>query len=124
MRIFLFYCLLAVYTYLGLSRSGAELTTVASDKLLHFSGYVIFILVAMFAYRKRHARLFLLLFAYSVLIEVIQYFLPYRSFEVMDILANLSGLVVGSGLWLAGKWIIARLTGAPERDIPTDDGQG
>lgn len=121
MRVVQFYCLLAVYTYMGLSRSGAELAVTVSDKLLHFSGYVIFIISAMIAFRIRHIYIFILLFAYSVLIELIQYFLPYRSFEGLDILANLSGLIVGSILWTGGKRFITRTTNTPERDRPADD---
>ena len=121
MRIAQFYCLLAVYTYMGLSRSGAELATTLSDKLLHFSGYVIFIISAMLAFRKRLGIMFILLFAYSVVIEITQYFLPYRTFEFMDILANLSGLVFGSILWVGGKRIITRISTIPDNDYPPDD---
>lgn len=123
MRIAQFYCLLAVYTYMGLSRSGSELTSVASDKLLHFSGYIIFIISAMFAFKKHHGFLFILLFSYSVMIEVIQYFLPYRTFESMDILANLSGLTVGSILWLGGRRIITRCSESHTNNMP-DNEQG
>ena len=121
MKIAQFYCLLAVYTYMGLSKSGAELAVSVSDKLLHFSGYVIFIISAMIAYRMRHGLIFILLFAYSVLIEIIQYFLPYRTFEVMDIPANLSGLVAGSLLWLGGKHLIMHIRGVPKCDLPADE---
>ena len=121
MRIAQFYCLLAVYTYMGLSKSGAELAVHVSDKLLHFSGYVIFIISAMIAYRKRHRLMFILLFGYSVMIELIQYFLPYRSFELMDIVANVSGLIVGSLLWTGGKRFITRNSVIPESDFPAND---
>ena len=122
MRIAQFYCLLALYTYMGLSRSGMELTTYASDKLLHFSGYVIFIISAMLAYGKRRSFvfLFMLLFAYSVLIECIQYFLPYRSFEVKDILANLAGLSVGSVIWFVVTRFADRHQSGTDDDAPAD----
>ena len=41
-----------------------------------------------FGWRKAGA-----LLAYGVFIEVVQYFLPYRSSEVLDILADVTGLV-------------------------------
>ena len=106
---------------MGLSKSGAELAMDVSDKLLHFSGYVLFIISAMIAYQKRLGLMFILLFAYSVMIELIQYFLPYRSFEVMDILANVSGLITGTLLWMAGKRIIMRKRGISESDLPADE---
>jgi len=120
-KIVQFYCLLAVYTYMGLSRSGADLSIVASDKLLHFAGYVVFIISAMVAFRIRLGFMVLLLFTYSVLIEIIQYFLPYRTFEGMDIIANLTGLIVGSVLWVGGKRIMLRMTAIPESDSAADE---
>ena len=122
MKIAQFYCLLALYTYMGLSRSGAELTTIASDKLLHFSGYVVFIISAMLAYGKRRSfiLLFTLLFAYSVLIECIQYFLPYRTFDVRDILANLAGLIVGSIIWFVINRFVGGTQGTTEDDAPAN----
>lgn len=106
---------------MGLSRSGADLATTLNDKLLHFTGYIIFIISAMIAFRIRHGYIFICLFAYSVMIEVIQYFLPYRTFSVMDILANLAGLFAGSVMWMTGKRIIAGFSGTPEGDFPDDE---
>lgn len=101
----LFYGLLALATYSGLSRGGLELTAIASDKVLHWAGYTGLLVFGRVAHGRRPVAVFSGLFLYSIGIEIIQYFLPYRSFEVLDILANLTGLVTGSLLW----WLFRRL---------------
>lgn len=45
--------------------------------------------------------LFGLLFAF--LIEIIQYFLPYRAYNVNDLVANIAGVGIGGGLLLIAK---------------------
>lgn len=122
MKIAQFYCLLVLYTFMGLSRSAMVLTSIASDKLLHFSGYAVFIISAMLAYGKRRSLVFLfvLLFAYSILIECVQYFLPYRSFEVKDILANLAGLAAGSVIWFGITRYIDKTPSNTDDDAPAN----
>ncbi|NOX20823.1 MAG: VanZ family protein [Nitrospirae bacterium] len=71
-----------------------------SDKLVHFLFYSISVFLLFLSTRKRNFRNLLLIaaavFFYSFLIEVIQYFLPFRSFSFFDLLANLSGIVFSS----------------------------
>jgi glycopeptide antibiotics resistance protein len=38
---------------------------------------------------------------FAVLAEGIQYFLPYRAFNVNDVLANVIGVLIGMAVWLA-----------------------
>lgn len=98
-----FYTILTVFTCLGLTNNISELTEVVNDLILHFAGYVVLIISALLAYDKHHVHMFILLFIYSAMIEIIQYFLPYRTFSELDILANLSGLIIGSILWIGFK---------------------
>ncbi|MGB4296933.1 MAG: VanZ family protein, partial [Bacteroidales bacterium] len=46
---------------------------------------------------QRHSLFIILLFIsiYSIILEVIQCFLPYRTFNLYDILASLIGVAVG-----------------------------
>ncbi|MFY9595195.1 MAG: VanZ family protein, partial [Bacteroidales bacterium] len=46
---------------------------------------------------QRHSLFIMLLFIsiYSIILEVIQCFLPYRTFNLYDILASLIGIAVG-----------------------------
>ena len=68
-----------------------------SSFFLHVNAYFIALLLSYFAFRKNGLRyLFFMggmIFIYSVFLEIIQIFIPHRSFNVYDILANLSGVV-------------------------------
>lgn len=92
-----FYLMLIVYTYLGLSRQDGTYFASYNDLLMHFSGYVVLINSCLLAFGNKADKvsMVLSLFAYSLMIEIIQYFLPYRDFSVLDLLANGLGLFVG-----------------------------
>lgn len=104
MKKILFFSALAIITFFGLNKGGPELPRVINDLVQHFSGYLVLMILAILAYEKRQLAMFVSLFMYSILIEVIQYFLPYRTFSLADILANLCGLVSGAVLWLCFRY--------------------
>lgn len=89
---------LLALTYLSLSHS-SEGSLISSYYLtdtgiiLHFGAYFICSFLAIFAFVKKNllkSLLFVLFF--STVLEIIQYFLPYRTFNLLDILANISGI--------------------------------
>ncbi len=92
--------LLLMYLYLGTVKIPANIAASVNDLLAHGLGYAVLMCSGLFAfpYRRYCAVLFLGFLGFSFLIEVIQYFLPYRSFSLIDMLANASGLLVGLGL--------------------------
>lgn len=75
------------------------------DKLVHFFLYFFLVIVIIRAlilsnlstFLKKRNYLFAFGYAFflGVCIELIQYFLPYRSFEYVDILFNILGSIVG-----------------------------
>ena len=63
------------------------------DKVGHFIMY--FVLGALISkVYPRNRRVLFLGVIYGALMEVFQYFIPYRSFELMDMLANASGIMI------------------------------
>jgi len=92
-----FYLLLAYATYGSLTPYPPGAMEVVSDKFIHTAGYFLFYLSADLAFvpDRRRLRKVFLLFAYSVLIEAGQYFIPSRSFSLLDMAANLIGLLLG-----------------------------
>lgn len=82
--------------------SGVKTILVASvslDKILHFAGFGFMALLAVFAGRglvfwKRMSLVLLVLF-FGVVIEFIQYYLPWRTFNPIDIVANSLGVGFG-----------------------------
>ena len=67
--------------------------------LFHILAYGVFCFFALMynITYQRHSLFIMLLFIsiYSIILEVIQYFLPYRTFNLYDILASLIGVAVG-----------------------------
>ena len=67
--------------------------------LFHIFAYGLFCFFALLynITYQRHSLLIILLFisVYSIILEAIQYFLPYRTFNLYDILASLIGIAVG-----------------------------
>ncbi len=102
-----FLALLVVYTLLGLASAPQETVGDYNDKLMHFTGYLVAGLSISMAWPRSlwwHRALFLL--AYSTAIECLQYFLPTRSFSLMDILANTAGLLLGLAFFhLTRSWV-------------------
>ncbi len=85
-----------IITYLSLTPIEHKGPVVIWDKAAHFTAYL---LLAMFV-RKVHIRFSYLTcvitcFSYSFAIECIQYFIPNRQFDVLDMLANLLGTILG-----------------------------
>ncbi len=64
--------------------------------ILAYGVFCFFALIYNITY-QRHSLLIILLFisVYSIILEAIQYFLPYRTFNLYDILASLIGVAVG-----------------------------
>ncbi len=68
-----------------------------SGMVLHFVGY--FVVAALFYWAYRKDTLFSILFScfsifmFSVALEVVQFYLPYRSFNPVDIAANGFGIL-------------------------------
>ena len=73
------------------------------DKAEHAGTFFVLMTLAVLGYYKKHSpqRLALLLIAYGVAIECIQFFIPSRSFSVLDMVADASGVL--PAWWLAAR---------------------
>jgi VanZ family protein len=101
-----FTVMLVIYTVLGLTRNTAEMVPAYNDLVMHFTGYVIAGISISFAWpRTNYWQRALFLLMYSIAIEIGQHFLPPRTFSWLDILANLSGVIVGLFLFVLLKKI-------------------
>ena len=81
-------------TYLATMSAALPAAVAVPDKLLH--GLAFWVLLLLVDYSWPDSRLglgkVLTVFAYGVLIEVVQYFLPYRDFSLADLLADALGM--------------------------------
>ena len=62
----------------------------------HFYSFIILSIVGFLTFKKDHQHLFLIIYLIfiSIILEVIQYFIPGRSFEYPDLFGNLTGVIV------------------------------
>lgn len=91
-----FALLLILYTYLSLTSASGPHIPQYNDKLMHFLGYGAagLSITAAFPGWPGWQRL-LVLVLYSTGIEVVQHFTPSRTFSLGDILANVTGALLG-----------------------------
>lgn len=74
-----------------------------ADKVMHALTFTILTLYFSGQYRQRsYWRIAIGLFAFGVLIEVLQSFLDYRIADGADIVADVAGIAVGLGIAIAG----------------------
>jgi VanZ family protein len=96
----LVYIYTAIVTYLMTARINARMLFPHEDKVVHFTLYFLMTLCVFEACRKsKFNKPILSGFIYAAtvgtVLEVNQIFIPYRSFEWGDILANLIGATIG-----------------------------
>lgn len=89
--------LLALLSWLALSPVSGEAWFPGQDKVMHAGAYVSLYVSGWFAFPGRIFRtsLFLGLLAYGIVIELLQYFSGYRMMEILDVVANTFGLILG-----------------------------
>lgn len=67
-----------------------------ADKWLHFLSYFLILIIGhlskIFSSNKKLASILVI---YSIFLEILQFILPYRKFSILDILANLTGIMLG-----------------------------
>ncbi len=96
MKILFIFCILLT-TYGAFDKPSENLHEV-NDKLLHFLVFLMLVIVGFYSgFFKQTVFLFVFLCSYGLFIEFVQYFLNYRNFSNMDLLADLAGIITGFG---------------------------
>jgi VanZ family protein len=85
---------LIVITYLTTTSVEYSVAEQVSDKLSHALAFLGLSLLADFSFPASRFswQKIVPLFSYGVLLECIQYFLPYRNFSLLDMLADAAGI--------------------------------
>ena len=86
----------AAITYFSVLPSSAPSPVVNLDKVEHALAYGITCLAGLFAFPARPLLIGFFLFGWSGLMEVCQSFIPNRSCDFADMLANLTGIVLAA----------------------------
>ena len=70
-----------------------------SDKFLHFSCFLYLTIISWLSrIFYKELWLYVIVLAYGILIEIVQIYIPYRSFEFLDIFADFLGVLAGNFL--------------------------
>lgn len=102
-----YFVLLLLYFLLGIAYQPQNVVGDYNDVLMHFIGYVVAGVSVCIAYPKLAIWLcFLQLFVFSTGVEIVQYTLPWRSFDVKDIAANTLGIVLGLICWQIASKVV------------------
>ena len=92
-----FYILFLISTFFAFANLGDSVESAAlNDKLLHVLGFIFLSISAYLSQnftRQRH--IFFFLVSYALIIEIIQFFLPYRNYSNLDLIADLIGIISG-----------------------------
>lgn len=90
----LFYSVLVLGCLLAFSPANNGLHSLVNDKLLHGAGFCVLALLSSLAHPNVAPwKLIVALSLFGLGIEIIQAYLPYRSFSVWDWLADIIGLL-------------------------------
>lgn len=100
-----FLVLIVIYFWMGIANVAGTPAENINDLVMHAAGYFIAMFSGFCAFHsiKRFWYLLIGLWLFSLMIELIQYYLPWRSFSVSDLIANLGGLLGGYVLILLFK---------------------
>jgi VanZ family protein len=90
----------ALISFLAIIETNQSSSSLINDKLLHFLCFVFLTIVAKLTkYVNQNFLLYGIVLTYGILIEIVQMYLPYRSFESLDILADFTGILFGGFLY-------------------------
>ncbi|SMP13875.1 VanZ like family protein [Desulfurobacterium pacificum] len=98
---FIIYCIIILY--LSFTPKSVEIAN--SDKLSHFLAFSVYSSLFFVGYSKDFIKTFLAILLFGGFIEFVQFFLPYRSCDLFDIVADCTGGVAG---YMATKFFLSR----------------
>ena len=97
-RVLLVISLVAI-TFLATQEIASVVPSSLNDKVLHLTCFFYLTTLTWFAkILDQDLWVYVIVLAYGILIEVVQRYIPYRSFELLDILANFTGILLASFL--------------------------
>ena len=102
-RVLLVLSILAI-SFLATIEINSSWQTRVDDKLMHFLCFAYLTIIFKFAqFIDQDFLLYVIVLAYGILIEIVQMYLPYRSFEFLDIFADLMGILCAGFLLKLAK---------------------
>ena len=95
---------LSVISYPGSKDLLMSVKLTSSGFVVHGVAYFVGVLLCYFSFTKKNISFVvwagLLIFLYSVVLEVVQFYLPYRTFNVYDVVGNGVGILIFVVVWM------------------------
>jgi len=87
---------IVVISILSIQHLEVEPSVNLNDKLLHFSCFLYLTIISWLSrIIYKELWLYVIVLGYGILIEIVQIYIPYRSFEFFDIFADFLGILAG-----------------------------
>jgi VanZ family protein len=96
----IFFIVLIIIELLAFKGNDTLNITLGWDKLNHGVAFMVLYILLSFASKRLNTTakvLLLLVFAFQI--EIVQYFLPYREFSLLDVVADMIGVGLGYLFW-------------------------
>lgn len=91
-----FYICIIAIQYLATTSREIEVVQNSWDKANHFIAFMVLFVLLSFGYKHLNlAKKIMILSLFAVQIEIVQYFIPCRSFSLLDIFADMVGVGIG-----------------------------
>ena len=85
-----------IITILSIQEVNIKSSVNSLDKVLHFLCFSYLTLITWLSrILNKDLHVYVIVLAYGILIEIVQRYLPYRSFEYLDIFADFVGVIAG-----------------------------
>ena len=104
-KILFWITLLTIYILAVTPQQFVPKLTPFNDKGNHFLAFSFLTILLLHAYRVKYLSAFVWMLLYGIFIEVSQLFAVNRSSEILDVLADIMGIVIGITLY----WTIKKL---------------
>ena len=90
---------IVVISILSIQHLEVEPSVNLNDKLLHFLCFLYLTIISWLSrIIYKELWLYVIVLGYGILIEIVQIYIPYRSFEFLDIFADFLGVLAGNFL--------------------------
>lgn len=113
---------LSIISYSNINDALESVRLTSSGLIMHIIAYFIGALLCSYSFRVNGIVYLLLscfsIFLYSVVLEIVQFYLPYRTFNPRDIAANAFGIILFVLIWTIYSHFLKRKQPADNGDLP------
>ena len=93
---YLFYIYLIIISFIAFYPKNAGVD-IGGDKTNHLLAFLVFAILHYLSFKKSYLKIFVSGLIFGLYIEFVQYFLPYRCSDVLDVMVDIIGLMIGIG---------------------------